>query len=193
MFTLASANWLPGDKSVVVASNDFYVLGILTSKVHRVWMHAQKSTLKADIAYTHKTCFETFPFPQSLGTEFAQRIRSATQTLHDYRVQQMTKRDKGITDLYNEYFDEPGSQLYKLHAALDKLVTQAYSFEPDDDILAKLLDLNLKLSEQEQWGEPVVGPGLPHQDNTKIISNVSLASDKVGSGNPSLVTRKYAL
>jgi type II restriction/modification system DNA methylase subunit YeeA len=65
IFISATLNWLPGDKSVVVASEDYYVLGILTSSVHRVWMNAQKSTLKADIAYTHKTCFETFPFPQN--------------------------------------------------------------------------------------------------------------------------------
>jgi hypothetical protein len=64
VFLPAPLNWLPGDKSVVVASEDYYVLGILLSKVHRLWMEAQKSTLKADIAYTHKTCFETFPFPQ---------------------------------------------------------------------------------------------------------------------------------
>ncbi|GAB4233531.1 MAG: hypothetical protein Kow0049_17020 [Stanieria sp.] len=67
IFIPAPLNWLPGNKSVVVASEDFYILGILLSKVHRIWMEAQKSTLKADIAYTHKTCFETFPFPQNIN------------------------------------------------------------------------------------------------------------------------------
>jgi type II restriction/modification system DNA methylase subunit YeeA len=57
--------WLPGDLNVVMASDDFYILGILTSQVHRAWVQAQSSTLKGDTRYTHNTCFETFPFPQN--------------------------------------------------------------------------------------------------------------------------------
>jgi len=63
VFIPAPVKWLPGDKSVVVASEDYYILGILLSEVHRSWMNAKKSTLKADIAYTPTSCFETFPFP----------------------------------------------------------------------------------------------------------------------------------
>lgn len=63
IFIPASKNWLPGDLSVVVASDDYYVLGILTSNVHRLWVKAQSSTLKGDTRYTHTTCFKTFPFP----------------------------------------------------------------------------------------------------------------------------------
>ncbi|WP_197985584.1 class I SAM-dependent DNA methyltransferase [Leptolyngbya sp. Cla-17] len=59
-----SVDWLVGEKTVTFASDDFYVLGVLLSAVHRTWMEAQKSTLKGDIAYTPSTCFETFPFPQ---------------------------------------------------------------------------------------------------------------------------------
>ena len=167
------SNWLAGDKSVVVASDDFYVFGILTSNVHRTWMHAQKSTLKADIAYTHNTCFETFPFPQTIPPapldkgggdsrgDLITAIRATAQELHDYRSQQMEKKQWGITKLYNEYFHEPTSQLFKLHAKLDQLVLQAYGFNSDDDLLEKLLTLNLELAEKEQRGEPVVGPWAP--------------------------------
>ncbi|MEY2832525.1 MAG: hypothetical protein RLZZ574_1783, partial [Cyanobacteriota bacterium] len=112
IFIPAPINWLPGDKSVVVTSEDFYLLGILTSKVHRSWMEAQKSTLKADIAYTHKTCFETFPFPQNPGAGASRRgvsgrgerpfapteqIRNKTIELHQYRTEQMSKKQWGIT------------------------------------------------------------------------------------------------
>ena len=110
------SNWLAGDKSVVVASNDFYVFGILTSNVHRTWMHAQKSTLEDRTAYTHNTCFETFPFPQMpsplaplpegegnsrlpsppgrrAGDEgLIQQIRAIAQELHAYRSTQMERK-----------------------------------------------------------------------------------------------------
>ncbi len=166
IFIPAPLNWLPGDKSVVIASEDYYVLGILTSNVHRVWMNAQKSTLKADIAYTHQTCFETFPFPQNPCKGVSrnaptEQIRNKTIELHQYRTQQMSKKQWGITQLYNAYFHESASQLYQLHQELDKLVMQAYNFKADDDILAKLLKLNLELAEKEKRGEKVIGAESP--------------------------------
>ncbi|GAB4525300.1 MAG: class I SAM-dependent DNA methyltransferase [Pleurocapsa sp.] len=161
IFIPAPLNWLPGDKSVVVASEDYYVLGILTSNVHRVWMEAQKSTLKADIAYTHKTCFETFPFPQTPSQKIVQQIRNKAIALQEYRSQQMEKKQWGITKLYNEYFHEPASKLYQLHQQLDNLVTEAYNFKPEDDILAKLLQLNLELADKEQRGEKIIGAESP--------------------------------
>jgi hypothetical protein len=161
MFLPAEFNWLPADSTTVVASDDFYILGILTSNVHRTWVKAQSSTLKGDTRYTHNTCFETFPFPQTPSSTLITTIRATAQELHDYRSQQMEKKQWGITKLYNEYFHEPTSQLFKLHAKLDQLVLQAYGFNPDDDLLEKLLALNLELAEKEKQGEPVVDPWAP--------------------------------
>jgi hypothetical protein len=163
-FIPAPLNWLPGDKSVVVASDDFYVLGLLLSKVHRTWMHAQKSTLKADIAYTHNTCFETFPFPQNPQAKLVEQIRATAHDLQNYRTEQMEKKQWGITQLYNKFFDEPSSQLYKLHAKLNQLVMQAYEFSPDDGMLERLLTLNLELAEKKKQGEPIVGPWSPYKE-----------------------------
>jgi hypothetical protein len=154
-------SWLAGEKSVTFASDDFYVLGILLSTVHRTWMEAQKSTLKGDIAYTPTTCFETFPFPQNLSTKISTTIRATAQDLHDYRSQQMEKKQWGITKLYNDYFNEPASQLAKLHAKLDALVLQAYGFKANEDLLKKLLELNQELAEKEKRGEVIVGPWSP--------------------------------
>ncbi|MBE9201017.1 MULTISPECIES: DNA methyltransferase [unclassified Nodularia (in: cyanobacteria)] len=158
IFIPAPLNWLPGDKSVVIATDDFYILGILSSNIHRTWMHAQKSTLKADIAYTHNTCFETFPFPQTPDAKLVQQIRAKAEELHQYRTQQMESKQWGITTLYNKFFNEPSSQLYKLHEQLDKLVMQAYNFKIKDDILEKLLTLNKELAEKEKQGETVIRP-----------------------------------
>lgn len=162
VFIIAPLDWLPGEKSVVVASDDFYVLGILSSGIHRAWMNAQKSTLKADIAYTPTACFETFPFPQNPDSKLIEKIRATALELHDYRTEQMEKKQWGITTLYNKFFDEPSSQLHKLHAKLDQLVLQAYGFDASDDILEKLLTLNLELAAKEKQGEAIVGPWAPN-------------------------------
>ena len=161
IFVPCPLDWLPGNNSHPVASDDFYILGILTSQVHRLWVKAQSSTLKSDTRYTHNTCFETFPFPQSPSKKLIAQIRVAAQELHDYRTEQMEKKQWGITQLYNQFFHEPSSQLFKLHTKLDQLVMQAYGFKSDDDILAKLLELNLELAEKEKRGESVVGPWAP--------------------------------
>lgn len=73
-------------------------------------MQAQKYTLGKTTAYTHKTCFETFPFPQNLrkggsrtapNNNIVQQIRNKTVELHEYRSQQMEEKQWGITQLYN--------------------------------------------------------------------------------------------
>ncbi|MGD1907353.1 MAG: class I SAM-dependent DNA methyltransferase, partial [Leptolyngbyaceae cyanobacterium] len=156
--------WLAGNNAHPVATDDFYIFGILTSHTHRMWVQAQSSTLKGDTRYTHKTCFETFPFPQTPSPAIVQAIRNKALGLHQYRSEQMEQKQWGITKLYNAYFDEPVSQLYKLHKQLDALVLQAYDFSPDDDLLEKLLALNLELAAKEKAGESVVGPWDPTQE-----------------------------
>ncbi|WP_019507403.1 DNA methyltransferase [Pleurocapsa sp. PCC 7319] len=163
VFIPAPFNWLPGDLNVVVASDDYYILGILNSKIHRLWVQAQSSTLKGDTRYTNTTCFETFPFPQTPSQKTVQQIRDKAVELHEYRTQQMEQKQWGITQLYNEYFNEPASKLYQLHQQLDKLVLQAYNFKANDDILVKLLALNFELAEKEKQGEKVIGAESPEQ------------------------------
>ena len=161
IFIPAGLDWLPGDKSVVLTTDDFYILGIVTSKIHRSWMNSQKSTLGGTNAYTPTTCFETFPFPQTLDTKLVEKIREKAKQLHQYRSEQMEAKQWGITTLYNAFFDEPSSKLYKLHAELDKFVMQAYHFKEKDDILEKLLELNLELAEKEKQGESIIGSWAP--------------------------------
>ncbi|WP_072619577.1 DNA methyltransferase [Spirulina major] len=158
IFLPCHTDWLPADSTTVVASDDFYILGILTSDIHRQWVKAQSSTLKGDTRYTHNTCFETFPFPQTATVKLTEKIRQAAIALHEYRSDRMEKEKCGITTLYNNYFHEPTSKLSKHHKKLDALVMKAYGFTPNDDILEKLLTLNLELAAKEQQKEPIIGP-----------------------------------
>lgn len=150
IFLPAKPEWLPNNSITVIASDDFYVLGMLTSKVHRIWVKAQGSTLKGDTRYTHNTCFETFPFPQNKTSPLVAKIRAAMQELHQYRTEQMEEKQWGITTLYNKFFkEETATQLHKLHAKLDKLVMQLYGFSDNDELLEKLLHLNQAVAQEE--------------------------------------------
>ena len=161
IFIPCPTSWLPGNTTKVIASDDFYVFGILLSSTHRLWVAMQSSTLKGDTRYTPRTCFETFPFPQTPTVKQIEAIRKTAIELHEYRSAQMEKKQWGITKLYNEYFNEPASQLFKLHKTLDELVLKAYGFSTIDDLLEKLLALNLELAQKEKNGEAIVGPWAP--------------------------------
>lgn len=78
-----------------------------------------------------------------LADKMVQQIRDKMIELHNYRTEQMDKKQWGITQLYNAFFHEPSSKLYQLHQQLDKLVIKAYNFDENDDILEQLLNLNL--------------------------------------------------
>lgn len=104
IFIPAEINWLPGDLNIIIASEDFYILGILTSNIHRIWVKAQSSTLEDRIRYTNTTCFETFPFPQTPTKKIVEKIRETMIKLHEYRTEQMEKKQWGITQLYNNFF-----------------------------------------------------------------------------------------
>lgn len=161
-FVVCDISWLPGSKVRAVASEDFYILGVLSSSIHRGWVDVQKGTLEDRPAYTHTSCFATFPFPQQATAEQAEAIRQQMIELDDYRNVWMVDHQKGITKLYNLYFDEPTSKLRKLHDALDALVLKAYGWSAKDDVLANLLDLNLELAELEAEGQAIVGPWDPN-------------------------------
>ena len=60
--------------------------------------------------------------------------------------------------------DESASQLYQTPQILDALALQACGFSPDDDLLKKLLTLNLALAAKEKSGGAIVGPWDPTQE-----------------------------
>ncbi|MGL5033590.1 MAG: type IIL restriction-modification enzyme MmeI, partial [Microcystaceae cyanobacterium] len=157
MFTPVNISILPCEANMVIAADDFLMLGILNSKIHQLWVRAQRSTLEDRTRYTNTTCFETFPFPQNIEVDLAQKIRNKAKELHHYRAEQIETKQWSITKLYNEYFQESASQLFKLHAQLDRLVMEAYDFQKEDDILTKLLALNLELAEREKQGLSIMG------------------------------------
>jgi hypothetical protein len=48
---------------VVIALDSYAAFAVLQSRVHEVWARFFGSSMKADLRYTAKDCFETFPFP----------------------------------------------------------------------------------------------------------------------------------
>ena len=73
----------------------------------------------------------------------------------------MEKNSFSLRDIYKS-LESPGKNFLRdAHEKLDKAVREAYGMGKDEDALKFLLDLNLELSNKENLGEQVVGPGLP--------------------------------
>lgn len=123
---------LPCEANMVITSDDFYILGILNSKFHLDWVRAQSSTLKSDTRYTNTTCFMTYPFPYKPKENLKKKVRKIMTELEDFRNDEAISRKCTITTLYNNFYNEPTSNLFKLHKKLDKAVCECYGWRYND-------------------------------------------------------------
>ena len=158
VFVWIPGNVLPDHALIVFALADDYSFGILHSRAHEVWALQMGTQLENRPRYTPTTCFETFPFPRP-STEQTTAISVAAEELNRLREgwlkpseadQEMMKqqeiRERTLTNLYNQ---RP-TWLANCHAALDAAVFAAYTWPEspgklsDQDILARLLELNLQ-------------------------------------------------
>ncbi|MDM8566511.1 N-6 DNA methylase [Candidatus Halobeggiatoa sp. HSG11] len=120
---------LPCEANMVVASDDFFILGILNSKLHLDWVLAQRSTLEDRTRYTNTTCFMTFPFPDNVPNIKKQKVRKIMTELENFRTKEAISRKCTITTFYNDFFHEPSSNLFKLHQKLDQAVCTCYGWK----------------------------------------------------------------
>jgi hypothetical protein len=121
--------------------------------------------------YTPTTTFETYPFPWPPGHEpqddqRVQAIAAAAKALVEWRdawlnppgLPEAELKKRTLTNLYNARPPE----LAGLHATLDAAVFAAYGWPAelsDEEILERLLALNLGRSRQGQISIPEPSPG----------------------------------
>ena len=94
---------LPDNKLAVVALDDAYCLGVLSSRIHIIWSLAAGSWLGVgnDSVYVKTACFEKFPFPDASKAQRA-RIRSLAERLDAHRKRQQARHPTlTLTDMYN--------------------------------------------------------------------------------------------
>jgi len=147
---------LPDHALIVFARDDDYFFGVLQSRVHELWargLGTQLREVESGFRYTPTSTFETFPFPASPAPEPVTEVAEAARQLNALRVgwqnptgleaAQLAKRT--LTNLYNA---RP-TWLTQAHERLDRAVHDAYGWAyplSDDEILARLLELNLTRS-----------------------------------------------
>ncbi len=171
-FVFVQESTLPDAMAYAVPSDDAYVLGVLSSRAHRVWALSTGGTLEDRPRYNSKATFAPFPFPACSDAQ-KQKIRELGEALDAHRKrQQAAHPGLTITDMYNvleklrrgeelsakdKKVHEQGlvSVLKQIHDDLDDAVAQAYGWPgdlTDEQILQKLVALNHERAEEERRG-----------------------------------------
>ena len=97
---------LPDQGLIVLASDDFFDLGVVSSRVHVEWSLAQGGTLEDRPRYNNSRCFETFPFPDEdtgLTPDLRQTIASLAEQIDRHRKRVLGDTlSKPLTDNTNK-------------------------------------------------------------------------------------------
>lgn len=176
VFQFLDAEILPDNKIVVLALDDAFQLGVLSSRTHFLWFVANSAKIgmyEGDAVYVKSRCFDPFPFPDP--DEFTRaRIAALGEKLDAHRKSvQAAHPDITLTQMYNvleklksgETLTAPEERLRddglililrELHDELDAAVTQAYGWPAtltEDEILARLVALNKERATEEAKGK----------------------------------------
>ncbi len=178
-FQFVTTDVLPDQGLVVVAIDDPFCLGLLSSQAHVEWALAAGGTLEDRPRYNNSRCFETFPFPDEdtgLTPQLRERIAQLAEQIdaHRKRVLAPESGNTGLTltGIYNvltalregraltakektQHTQGLVGVLRELHDELDTAVLAAYGLPATastDDILAHLVQLNTQRAAEEAQG-----------------------------------------
>ncbi len=125
-----------------VNSDDLYILGVLTSKMHMVWLNIVGGKLGNQYRYSNRIVYNNFPFPKDISEKDKEDVERDVRNILDIRHQFM---DISLFDLYDSMSMPP--VLKKAHKKLDKTIDKLYrkkSFVDDYDRIKFLFDLYLE-------------------------------------------------
>jgi hypothetical protein len=123
------------------------LFGLLTSKMHMVWVQVSCGRLKSDYRYSSQLCYNTFPFPP-IST---QRKNEITQSVLRILGEREKHSDKTLADLYDP--DKMPEGLREAHRQNDEIIERCYRstpFNSDEERLEYLFKLYEKMIAEEQ-------------------------------------------
>ena len=112
------------DSAFALYNAPTWLFGILTSKLHMVWVRTVGGKLETRYRYSAQLCYNTFPFPQTSPEKKAEIEEAAENVL----VTREFYPDKTLADLYDP--DKMPQDLREAHACLDDIVESCYPGYP---------------------------------------------------------------
>lgn len=130
----------------IVYTQEVYIFGILSSKMHIVWVKAVAGRMKTDMQYSNTICYNTFPFP-NISQKQKDEI---TELVFDIIAERERHSQKTLAQLYDP--DKMPEGLRKAHHNLDIAIEQCYRpkpFENDEERLEYLFKMYEEMTKQE--------------------------------------------
>lgn len=177
IFQFLDASIVPDHMLIAIGSDDGYLLGVLSSRIHCLWAIRAGGWLGMgnDPRYSKSRCFDPFPFPDATEGQKA-TIRAIAEELDAHRKRVLTQHGHLTpTGLYNvlgklragvkpEALDADDQRIFddglvlilrELHDRLDVAVAAAYGWPADladEEILGRLVALNKERAAEEARG-----------------------------------------
>ena len=131
------------NSAFVIYSSDYWLLGMVMSKMHNLWVRAVGGTLESRIRYSASLCYNTFPFPLLTSS----RKKELEELTREILLVRAEHSEMTLGDMYNpENFPD---DLRAAHHALDLAVERCYRekpFESDEERLEFLFKQYVKLT-----------------------------------------------
>lgn len=123
------------NRCYVIYNSPIWLLGLLQSKLHMVWLRSIGGKLKTDYSYSSGVVYNTFPVPE-LSTRRKNMIEEQVFEILDLREE----LGGTLAELYHK--ETMPESLREAHKKLDEIVERAYKdtpFNSDEERLSHLL------------------------------------------------------
>jgi hypothetical protein len=157
-------NSIVADSCLHIPGATLYHFGILTSKMHNVWVQYVCGRLGNQIRYSVDIVYNNYPFPKNITNKQIKHIEALAQKILDTRKKYP---NDSLAEMYR--YKLMKNDLMKAHMALDDAVDKLYREKPfgtDEERIAFLFDLYEQYTEELfKTEEPIK----PKKKKKKII------------------------
>lgn len=108
----------------VIYDGEPWLFGIISSKIHKVWVLSVSGRLETRIQYSNTLCYNTFPFPDISDV----RKQEITQCVFRILEEREKHPEKTLAELYDPDKMPPG--LKEAHEANDTVIERCYRSKP---------------------------------------------------------------
>lgn len=117
-------SYVPSNGTRLIYNAEPWIFGIVSSRMHMVWVRAVAGRLKTDMQYSNTLCYNTFPFP-SISSKQKEYLH-----LYVFAIQEEREKYPGKTIkwLYGSTTMPVG--LRKAHQELDEAIERCYRLQP---------------------------------------------------------------
>lgn len=132
------SRFIVSNLALVIYNTEPWVFGVVTSRMHMLWMKAVSGQLGSGYRYSAELCYNTFPFPDITDKQ----KKNIEYYVHNILAEREKHSDKTMAELYDP--DKMPQGLKEVHHSLDLAIEKCYRptpFENDEKRLEYLFKL----------------------------------------------------